>query len=291
MEALDHVALPDVTLACRVAGTGPLVIAAHGFPDDPSTFDAQVDALVGRGFRVVTPYMRGYGPSVLSGSPRDLRNAFGPEALAEDLLGLARHYGGDAPVRLVGHDWGAVACFAAAALAPERVARLVTMAVPHAGAWALPPRLSQLRRSWYMAFFQLPRAPEAWLTRDRGAFIERLWRDWSPGYVPTEDEWRRVKAAVLASPPQVLGYYRHLRRLDAWLGRERTLLFKKVRVPAIHMHGTNDGCIGLACCEGAERFYERGYALHAIDDAGHFLTREQPKKVNGVLVDFLAERP
>jgi pimeloyl-ACP methyl ester carboxylesterase len=277
--AIERVDLPDVSLSCAVDGEGPLVLALHGFPDERTTFRHQVPALVAAGYRVVCPAMRGYAPSGLARSGR-----YDAEALARDVVALADHFSPSAPARLVGHDWGAIAAFAAAALAPGRFARLCTMAVPHAAAFARAFGPAQARRSWYVGLFQLPGLAEARLRAGDFALVDRLWRDWSPGYRASRDELRAVKDGLAGREGAVLAYYRALR---SFRSAPRRLLFARVRVPALHLHGADDGCVGVGCTEGAERFHEGPYQLRVIEGAGHFLQREAPKEVNGALVGFL----
>lgn len=158
------------------AGAGPTVLALHGFPDHPRSYRHQMPALAAAGYRVVAPYMRGYAPTE---APEG--SYFGVPALAADAVALAAALSDD-PVVLIGHDWGAAAAHTAAALAPERFSKLITIAVPYGPAFtqSLVTSPLQQRRSWYMFFFQLPFA-EAAVAHDGFAFIERLWRDWSPG--------------------------------------------------------------------------------------------------------------
>jgi pimeloyl-ACP methyl ester carboxylesterase len=282
---VEMVQLADVNLACSVSGApgAPLVILTHGFPDDASTFRAQVPALVAAGFRCVTPTLRGYAPSGRSQARR-----YDAAALGHDLVGLADHYAPRAKVRLVGHDWGAMASFAATAIAPERFSHLVSLAVPHARAVLGAVSAAQLRRSWYMGFFQLPRIAEARLSRNDHAMIEALWRDWSPGYRASDEELRRVKEAISGREPEVLAYYRALLSPVALLGEARRLLFARTRVPALHLHGEDDGCVGVECARGAERWYLDSYAMKRIAGAGHFLQREKPEEINAALLAFLA---
>src|SRR4051794_5382048 len=108
METIEEVDTGDVTLSCAVSGEGPVILALHGFPDRRETFRPLVPALTAAGYRVVMPALRGYWPSGIAASGR--HNAL---AAAEDTLRLADYYSPSAPVRLVGHDWGAVASFAA----------------------------------------------------------------------------------------------------------------------------------------------------------------------------------
>jgi pimeloyl-ACP methyl ester carboxylesterase len=276
--------IDDVTLAVTVTGEGPLVLCVHGFPDDASTFRAQVPALVAAGFRVACPTIRGYAPSAVPDSGR-----YDPEALGRDLVALAERYGGGKPVRLVGHDWGAIAAFSAAALAPERFSHLCTMAVPHAAALARAFSAAQARRSWYIGLFQLPRLAEARLEADDFALVDRLWRDWSPGYAATADELRTVKEGLRGRSRAALGYYRALRSPGGAMTRSRRLLFARVQVPSLHLHGADDGCVGVECAQGAERWYDASYALRVVDGAGHFLQRERADMVTRELLGFFGE--
>jgi pimeloyl-ACP methyl ester carboxylesterase len=272
----------DVTLSCAIDGEGPLVVAVHGFPDDARTFDGVVPSLVGAGFSVARPTLRGYAPSGVAKSRR-----YDAQTLGEDVVAIANRLSPGAPVRLIGHDWGALAVFAATALAPERFSQLVTMAVPHPGAILRNLDTAQLRRSWYMGFFQLPGVAEARLARDDFAFVDRLWRDWSPGYRASVEELGAVKAGLRGRTSETLAYYRALRSPHALVGRARRLAFAPVPVPALHLHGEDDGCIGASMTRGAERFYRSGYRLEIVRGAGHFLQREKPEEVAAVLRSFL----
>ena len=118
--------------------------------------------------------------------------------------------------------------------------------------------------------------------------IESLWRDWSPGYRASAEEMRLVKQAISGREREVLAYYRALRSPRALFGEAARLLLARTRVPALHLHGEDDGCIGVECAEGAERWYDAPYRLKRISGAGHFLQREKPAEVTAALLDFLA---
>jgi len=283
MDETRRLDLGDVELSCILRGEGPLVLCAHGFPDDERSFRAQVEPLVERGFRVACPTMRGYAPSGVARSGR-----YDVEALACDLLAIADRLSPTEKVRLVGHDWGAVAAYAATAIAPERFSHVVTMAVPHPRV-TLPrlARPAQIRRSWYMYFFQLRGIAERGIAKDDLALIDRLWRDWSPGYRPAKEDMDHVKAAIRPRIEHVIAYYRAFFSLRSF-GREmQRIMLAKTRVPALYFHGEDDGCMGVELTEGMEKCFLAGVDVHRVPRAGHFVHLERPDAVNPPLLDFL----
>lgn len=275
--------LGDVRLSTLVAGAGPLVLCAHGFPDGPRSFRKQLGPLVAAGFRVACPAMRGYAPSSV---PRS--GQYDPAALGRDLVGLADALSPGQPVRLIGHDWGAVATYAATALAPGRFSHLVTMAVPH-----LRPALKnaltrrQAQRSWYIGLFRLPLLAERRLAADNLALIDRLWRDWSPSYTPDPVELAQVKAGIRDRLGPVLAYYRASFRPQILLHGSRRLLLARTQVKALHLHGQDDGCIGVEITDGMESGFAAGLEVHRLAGVGHFLHLEQPATVNSLVLRFL----
>ncbi|MEZ4293786.1 MAG: alpha/beta fold hydrolase [Polyangiaceae bacterium] len=282
VERTVEVETADVRLSCLVVGEGPVVLALHGFPDHRGAFRPIVPALVSAGYQVVMPALRGYWPSGVSRSGRHDALSAG-----EDAILLADHFSPGERIRLVGHDWGAVVSFAAVSRAAHRVSHLATMAVPHpAAVLRRLTSLRQLRRSWYMGLFQVRGVAEERLSRDDFAFIDRLWRDWSPGYRATGEEMEAVKAGIRERVGPVLQYYRAL--FSPSRLRHAGAMFGKVRVPAIHLHGVDDGCIGVECSEGAERFYADRYSVHRVAGAGHFLVQERPEEVGRILTGFFA---
>lgn len=280
---MEEVDLGDVTLSVSVAGKGPVVLLAHGFPDDAGTFRAQSEALIGAGYRVIAPTMRGYAPSGIAASGR-----YDPAALGGDLVALADRFSPREPVRIMGHDWGAVAGYAAAAIAPSRVSHLAALAVPHPRAFlralAAP---GQLARSSYMLFFQLPGVADALLGARDLALVDRLWRRWSPGYTPSEREMEAVKSGIRGRIRHVLGYYRALPGSLASAASTQ-LVLGDTRVPTLRLHGADDGCIAPSAGEGEARHHTSLFESHVIERAGHFLHRERPDEVSLSVLSFFA---
>ncbi|MDQ1396822.1 MAG: hypothetical protein QOG64_2081 [Acidimicrobiaceae bacterium] len=265
---------------------GPLALCLHGFPDSAWTWRYLLPGLAEAGYHAVAPFMRGYAPTEV---PAD--GAYQTGALVRDACALHEALGGDGRAVLIGHDWGALAAYGAAAFAPERWRRVVTGAVPPSGSMGTAFfSYDQLRRSWYMFFFQSPLADMA-VAMDDLEFIGRLWQDWSPGFDGAEDV-AHVKDCLRdpAHLAAALGYYR------ATFGTtepqpeyepEQAATAAPLTQPTLYLHGVIDGCIGIALGETAESFLPAGSRMERIEGAGHFLHVEKPDEVNRLILDFV----
>ncbi len=287
--ALEHTTLDDLDVAWLTVpdAEGPLALCLHGFPDAAPTWRFLLPALAEAGFRPVAPWLRGYAPTAV---PADGLYQVG--ALARDAVRLHEVLGGGDDAVIVGHDWGAMATYAAVGWQPDRWRRAVTMAVPPPGA-AAGSFLSydQLRRSWYVYFFQSPLAEMA-VPVDDLALIDRLWADWSPGYDPTDD-LPAVKAALRdpANLAAALGYYRAtfgLGKTDPALAEAQAGWTTPMPVPTLCLHGRDDGCVGAeAATHASAHLPAPGSRAEILDGVGHFLHVEAPDRVNPLVVDFL----
>lgn len=271
------------------AGSGPLALCLHGFPDTAHTWRHLLPALADAGYRAVAPFLRGYAPTEL---PPD--GAYQPGALVSDAVALHEALGGDSDAVLIGHDWGAYAAYGAGSLAPDRFRRIVAMAVPPPAVTATAmASYDQVKRSFYMFVFQSPRA-EAIVGGGDLAFLDRLWRDWSPGYDPTED-LRGVRAAI-GAPERLraaIGYYRAM--LNPALHQDtyrdaQAALAAVAPQPTLYLHGERDGCLVVESPEAVLARLSPGSRAEFVADAGHFLHLEQAKDVNGRILDWLADR-
>jgi pimeloyl-ACP methyl ester carboxylesterase len=269
---------------------GPLALCLHGYPDTAWTWRHLGPALGEQGWRVVASFMRGYAPTDLAPE-----GSYQVGALARDANEAHAALGGDERAVLIGHDWGAVAAYAAAAQRDQPWRRIATLAIPPLASLAAPPRsasearvaVRQLVYSSYMLYQQLPVVSE----RSLPWLIPFLWRRWSPGYDGREDV-ERVFAA-LDSPARrtaALRYYRAM--LQPWYRKreyapEQRRVLAPSRCPALVLHGEDDGCMQAALSTRAAPSLPEGSELALIAGAGHFLQLERPDEVNRRIAAFI----
>jgi len=274
---VQHLVANGLRFAYIEEGEGPLVLALHGFPDTPQTWDAVRPALAADGYRVVTPFMRGYHPTEV---PE--REDYDADTLGRDALALIEALGEPHAI-VLGHDWGVIAGLSAASRAPQRVRALVTMAVPHPA--SLRPTPALLWATRHTITLRLPGATRR-VPRDDFALVDTLVQRWSPNWRVPPEETRAVKD-VFSHPGSLdaaLGYYR---ALGLWMPAGYR---HRVRVPSAAFAGTDD-IIPPALYERARGRYAEHYEVVTMP-GGHFMHREHPeifiRELRRVLKELLA---
>ncbi|HSV67080.1 MAG TPA: alpha/beta hydrolase [Mycobacteriales bacterium] len=282
-----------VRLHVAEAGTGPLVLLLHGFPEFWWTWRHQLAGLAEAGFRAVAADLRGYGAS--DKPPR----GYDAYTLAGDIAGLVRALG-ERDAVLVGHDWGGLLGWAAATLHPRVVRRLAVLGTPHPlrlRAGLLTEPRGQLRASRYALTFQLPRYAESLLTRHDGNHVARLLWEWSgPGWRRTTDHAAAANRyadamRIPATAHCALEYYRwavrSLARPDGL--RFARLMQQPVTAPTLQLHGAADPCLLARTAQGSGRYVAAAYEWRLLDRIGHFPHEEVPELVTGELIRWAKE--
>lgn len=264
----------------------------HGFPDDAGSMFPVMDRLAEHGYTCYAPFMRGYGES--EAGPGE---EFYVIDLAEDVVEICEQLDLE-DVLLIGHDLGAIAAYAACNLEPELFDCAVTMSVPPATVLLRNTMLhpKQLRRSWYMFYFQVPGIPEMRLEADNFACIERLWRDWSPTWEIPRERLAEVKLTFRQGKTveHALAYYRALMRdsiahparyRDSW-----KLVSARSAVPTLMLTGADDGCIAPEMFDDPRTAFDGECRLEVIEGAGHFLPLEAPDTVARLALEWASRR-
>src|SRR3954465_12028813 len=277
-----------VVLHVAEAGTGPLVLLLHGFPQFWWTWRSQLTTLADAGFRAVAPDLRGYGASDKPPRGYDL------PTLSSDAAALVRALGeGDAVV--VGHDWGGLLAWTTAALHPRSVRRLVVVSMAHPRSLrAGVPDPGQRRGRRPAPPLQLPRLPERQLTRTDDDPVAELLRRWSgPAWTHTADFAEAVgRYRSAARIPQAaygaMEYYR-------WAGRSQLRpdglryarrMAAPISAPTLQLHGEFDSYILPTTAEGSGRYVAGAYEWRVLPGLGHFLPEEAPDEVTSAIVDW-----
>jgi pimeloyl-ACP methyl ester carboxylesterase len=242
-------------------GTGPLVLLLHGFPDTAHTWDDVRPRLAAKGYRVVSPFMRGYHPTQVPERDAD------QETLVRDVLALIPALGASDAI-VIGHDWGASAAYGAAGLGPERVRKLVTIGIPHPA--TLKPTLKKLWGVRHFAAYKLPGAAARFAASDFAA-LPAIYRRWSPAWSPAAGEFDAIREC-----------FSHRESLDAAMGYYRQLAFRpteslrrRIAAPTVTFAGLDDGVVEPSDYYRAKRMFEGEYVVEEVP-GGHFLHREHP---------------
>jgi pimeloyl-ACP methyl ester carboxylesterase len=276
----------DLEIAYEAFGpeTGSPIILLHGFPDDAHAYDTVAPPLAADGYRVLAPYLRGYGPTRFldASTPRWAQQA----AIGQDLLDFMDALGLRSAA-LAGYDWGGRAACIAAIVAPERVRALVTIGgynVQNPPAASRPAAPAFERTYWYQWYFNTERG-RAGLEQHRHELCKLLWRDWAPTWRFEDAEYDRT-APSFDNPdfvPVVIHSYR-VRYLNApsdprFDDVERHLTTRPpIKVPTIVLHGADDP-MGPRRADGELALFPAGTERRVIAGAGHFMPREKPDAV------------
>ncbi len=259
-------------------GEGPNVVLLHGFPDTPYSWSDMEAKLVDAGWRVTVPWLRGYHEQTIVPGRR-----YDPETLGGDGLGLLDAIGVSRAV-LIGHDWGALIAYVAAALAPDRVRAITTLGIPH------PSLLKRTPASlWAVRHFLGLKLPWSARTcrRNDFAYLDKLYRRWSPNWSGPEREEtvRRAKQALSsqATLEGAIAYYR-----DLPLGGQPPALQRVPRVPGLVIGGEHDLGESATLTRTAELLGPPSRAL-IVPGAGHWPHRQNATVVVPELLEFLAQ--
>ena len=262
-----------------------LALCLHGFPEHAHSWRFQMPLLAELGYRVWAPNLRGYGGSSRPPHVRD----YAIEALLADVAGLV-----DAAqpreVVLLAHDWGAVIAWLFAMHRIRPLARLVIMNVPHPEPFAREVRRwPQLKRSWYVFFFQLPWLPEWMMGRVPVGELFRRTASHPENFTEADIEIFSANAATTAARRAMINYYRAM-VLGGGAGRQRRLGSPRIDVPTLLLWGEDDMALTKATTFGTERYVE-DLTIRYLPGISHWVQQDAPGTVNTMLRAWLTGQP
>lgn len=266
------------------AGSGDrLALCLHGFPESRFSWRAQMPVLAELGFRVWAPDLRGYGET--EPKPQDV-DSYRMDRLLEDVAALID--AADArEVVLIAHDWGAAVAWTFAARKVRPLSRLVIMNVPHPAVFAQVLRRSpkQMLRSWYMAFFQIPRLPERLLLANDARAIRRAFSGMAKDKSRFPQAVLDRYAADAQRPGAMTGMINWYRAAARHLDFMREP-WPSIEIPTLVIWGEADAALGVETLEGTDAFVT-DLQIKRLPGVSHWVQQEAPEAVNALMADWL----
>ncbi|XSG73238.1 alpha/beta fold hydrolase [Herpetosiphon llansteffanensis] len=285
MSELEHATalINGLNLHYVRAGSGPLVVLLHGFPEFWYSWRHQIPALA-ETHTVVALDQRGYN---LSDKPA-LWQHYTIDLLIDDVRALIEHLGFERAT-IVGHDWGGAVAWTFAMRYHGYVERLVVMNLPHPklmikNLWTNP---RQMLRSWYIFIFQIPGLPEWFAKRNNFEFLTKALTSavQRPGVFSADDiqAYKQAWSQPGALTAMINWYRAYVRQGLKHLNQLST---HAVHAPTLLIWGTADGALGQELTYGTER-YATDLRIRYLTDVSHWVQQEAPNEVNAVLIPFV----
>ena len=294
MGVLKNINAGDLCITYEESGNieGTAIILLHGFPYDIRAYDEVTKHLLAENCRIIVPYLRGFGPTKFL-SPGTIRSGQ-QAALANDLIALMDALSIQKAV-VGGYDWGGRACCIVAALFPERIIGLVSVAgynIQNIAKYSEPvaPEIEML--NWYQFYFHSERG-RLGLTKYRKELCRLLWSSWSPTWKFDDDTFEAT--AVSFNNPDfvqvVVHSYRHRYQLAKGDPKFETIeqqLLKQptIKVPAIILDAETDGVEPFAGTGKDAGYFEGGYERR-VAKVGHNLPQEAPAEFANAILTLI----
>ena len=274
----NYIVSNGVRLHYVTQGQGPLMLMLHGFPEFWYSWRHQIPEFA-KDYKVVALDLRGYNDSDKPAEP----SAYVMSEFIKDIEGVIQGLGYDRCV-LVAHDWGGAIAWNFAYAHPEMLEQLIVLNMPHPAKFTEGLRtLEQLRRSWYIFFFQLPILPEICLQAFDYELIGKAFKDMAinkSAFTPEDIEAYKDAAAKRGALTAMVNYYRNI--LGDWLQKEWNLL----NVPTLMIWGEEDTALGKELTYGTSEFVSN-CQIKYIPNCSHWVQQEQPELVNQYMREFL----
>lgn len=266
----------------HTCGSGDrLALFLHGFPEHAHSWRQQMPLLAEMGYTAWAPCLRGYGNSTRPNRVAD----YHMDHLLQDVAALI-DASGKKQVVLLAHDWGGAIAWAFAMQGIRPLQQLVVMNMPHPKIFFKNLlRWPQIRRSWYMFFFQLPWLPELFLgasgAKKIGSAFYSMAVDKTRFPREVTDFYRR-QAQSPGALTAMLNYYRANFRRRPVVDTTR----RPLDVPTLLLWGEQDSALGKELTYGTEK-YVSDITIRYLPDVSHWIQQEAPEQVNQILKTWL----
>ncbi|MCR9240205.1 MAG: alpha/beta hydrolase [Rhodobiaceae bacterium] len=281
-----------LTFETDICGSGDkFALLLHGFPESKHSWRFQMPLLAELGYTVWAPNLRGYGHSSRPPKVAD----YNITHLIADVAGLidaARAQGITGPITLMTHDWGGAIGWSFVLTEARPLERFVVMNLPHptqfmnnVSGWA------QLKKSWYIFFFQIPWLPEKLMTLRGAQAIGDAFSNMAidqTNFGPEVLEHYKQNALIPGAMKAMINYYRASFRSnplkDVWENPPN------VKTPTLMVWGEEDAALGKELTYGTEDLVE-DFTLRYLPNVSHWVQQEAPETVNAMLEAWLTDRP
>jgi epoxide hydrolase 4 len=278
-----------LTFEVDQCGTGDrLALCLHGFPECSYSWRHQLPLLARLGYTAWAPNLRGYGQS----SRPHGTEAYAMPHLLADVAGLI-DAAGKRSTLLIGHDWGGAIAWSFAQAPPRPIDRLIVLNMPHPTLFFKRLfRWPQIRRSWYIFFFQILWLPEWLFRRNNAQAIADAFRNMAVDKSRFPDEVLDVYRRQALRPgalTAMLNYYRALMR-HLPRSRQRRMLERALDIATLMIWGERDTALGKELTFGTDRLV-RDFTLRYVPDVSHWVQQEAPETVNAMIEAWLTGQP
>lgn len=265
------------------AGTGPLVILIHGFPDSGArTWEEVMQKLAAQNFHAVAIFDRGYYPTDMPAN-----GDYSVQSMGQDIVGLVKALG-EKHAMVIGEDWGASIAYAAALTDPSVITKVVTASIPPQS--TTKPSFQVFRCFPHFLSLQFGALSDWYARRNNFAYIEYLYHYWSPSWSVPQAQINEVRENF-SKPGRLhaaISYY-HWAFADN-LDKKKTEFYnQKISVPTMLFVGQEDIAYKIGLFKNVEDAFSGPFKMVTVPHAGHFLHREQADLFSQKTLEFLKQ--
>ena len=295
----DELKNPEIGTSMVVVGSGmtfevdhcgdgdELALCLHGFPEHSFSWRHQLPVLAEQGFTAWAPNLRGYGNTTRPAKLKD----YALDKLVEDVAQLIIA-SEKKKVTLIGHDWGGIIAWEFAITDRLPLERLIICNGPHMRSYVDTFGWSQLLKSWYVFYFQIPWLPEylAGLQGARaiGDMIKKTNKN-GAAFPPEVIEVYRRNASQSGALKAMINFYRAYR--FGWWERERQWrdnLHGPITTSTLLIWGDGDKFLDKAIATNTNS-YVKDLQIRFIKGASHWVQQERPDEVNQLIEEFVTQ--